>query len=56
MTRTTTTSGLRVVAEIARRTFAKGITATRDFLDHNPIVFDKLLPELNYTAPWYTLV
>jgi hypothetical protein len=51
--RTTTAFGLRVVAEIARRTYHKGLKATRHFLDTNPIRFNRFLPELNYTAPWY---
>ena len=49
--RTTTAIGLRVVAEIARRTYHKGLKASRRFLDNNPIQFDTFLPELNYTAP-----
>jgi hypothetical protein len=48
--RTTTATGLHVLAEIARRTYHKGRKATRDFLDHMPIRFDTFLPELNYTA------
>lgn len=52
ISRTTTNSGLRVVAEIARQSYEKGIKATRAFLTDNPIVFDDFLPELNYTAPW----
>lgn len=54
--RTKTGLGLRVVAEIARRTYLKGLKATRHFLDHNPIRFDSFLPELNYTAPWIALL
>jgi hypothetical protein len=53
--RTTTATGLRVVAEIARRTYQRGLKATREFLEHNPIEFNKLLPQLNYTAPWLPL-
>jgi hypothetical protein len=52
ISRTTTGLGLRVVAEVARRTYEKGLTASRAFLDHNPIQFDRFLPQLNYTAPW----
>jgi hypothetical protein len=51
ISRTTTTVGLRVVAEIARSTYEKGLKATRGFLADNPIIFDRFLPELNYTAP-----
>ena len=50
--RTTTTLGLRVVAEVARSTYEKGLKATSSFLSNNPIVFDRFLPQLNYTAPW----
>ena len=50
--RTSTALGLRVVAEIARHTYHKGRKATPQFLDHNPIMFNKFLPTLNYTAPW----
>lgn len=49
--RTTTALGLRVIAEVARRTYAKGLKATRHFLDHNPIQYSAFLPQLNYTAP-----
>ncbi len=49
---TTTATGLRVVAEIARRMYEKGLKASRDFLENNPIRFDTFLPELNYTASW----
>jgi hypothetical protein len=54
--RTQTATGLRVVAEIARRMYEKGLKATRDFLDHNPIRFNDFLPELNYTAPWVSML
>lgn len=54
--RTKTAQGLYVVAEIARRIYQKGIKATRNFLDDNPIRPDPFLPELNYTAPWYALL
>jgi hypothetical protein len=52
ISRTTTISGLRVVAELARRKYQKGIKASRDFLNNNPVLFDDFLPTLNYTAPW----
>jgi hypothetical protein len=54
--RTSTALGLHVAAEIARRTYQKGITATRAFLAHNPLRFSHSLPELNYTAPCYALL
>jgi hypothetical protein len=54
--RTRTAAGLRVVAETARRMYQKGLTASRDFLDNNPIRFDAFLPELNYTASWASML
>jgi Rhodopirellula transposase DDE domain len=53
---TTTDFGLRVVAEVARRTYQKGLKASQTFLDHNPIQFHHFLPQLNYTAPCEALV
>lgn len=49
--RTTTATDLYVVVQIARRIYAKGRQATAEFLDHMPIVYNKFLPQLNYTAP-----
>lgn len=54
--RTKTTLGLHVLAEIARRAYPKGIKATTDFLNRNPIRFDTFLPDLNYTIPWYAML
>jgi hypothetical protein len=54
--RTRTALGLRVVAEIARRSYQKGLKATRAFLANNPIDFDNFLPQLNYTASWTALL
>lgn len=51
--RTTTATGLHVIAEIANRTYAKGRKATADFLMTSPILFHPFLPSLNYTAPAY---
>lgn len=48
--RTHTATGLRVVAEIARRMYKKGLKASHDFLENNPIRFNNFLPDLNYTA------
>jgi hypothetical protein len=56
ISRTTTTLGLRVVTEVARHSYEKGIQASRAFLDDNPIVFDDFLPELNYSAPWVAML
>jgi hypothetical protein len=47
---TTTSTGLRVVAEIARHAYETGKKATKDFLQHLPIQFDDCLPKLNYTT------
>lgn len=54
--RTKTATGLRVVVEIARRMYQKGLKASREFLDNNPIHFHDFLPELNYTAKWISLL
>ena len=54
--RSKTALGLRVFAEIAQHTYEKGRKATLDFLSADPIEYDKFLPELNYTAPWVTLL
>lgn len=48
--RTTTTTGLSVLAEITRKTYRKGQATSREFLANMPIRFDDFLPELNYTA------
>lgn len=47
--RTTTAQGLRVIAEISRRNYVKGLKVTRHF--HHPIQYASFLPQLNYTAP-----
>ena len=44
------------MTEIARHSYEKGIQASRDFLDDNPIVFDDFVPELNYSAPWVAML
>jgi len=49
--RTTTTTGLQVAVEVARRTYQAGIKATQDFRDDEPILRDKHLPQFNYVAP-----
>jgi hypothetical protein len=54
--RTRTAMGLHVVAEIARRMYQKGLKASQAFLDNNPIQYDEVLPDLNYTAPWIGLL
>ena len=56
ISRAKTALGLHVVAEAARRTYEKGLKASRDFLDDNPIVFNDFLPQLNYTAPWVAML
>jgi hypothetical protein len=54
--RATTAKGLRVIAEIARRKYAKGIKASVDFIANNPIRPSDFLPQLNYTAPWIAML
>lgn len=49
--RTKTAQGLRVIPELARRMYEKGLKASELFLTHNPIRFESFLPQLNYTAP-----
>ncbi len=51
ISRTSTSHGLKVLAEIARRKYQKGMKATAEFLHNNPIVPHTFLPSLNYTAP-----
>ena len=48
--RTTTETGLRVVAEAARRVYQKGLRASAEFIQNMPIHFHRFLPDLNYTA------
>lgn len=51
--RTTTSTGLRVIAEAAKRLYQKGIKASAEFIEQMPIRFPHFLPTLNYTAvPW----
>lgn len=54
--RTTTAFDLRVVAEVARRTYEKGLKASGEYFAANPICYDRFLPQLNYTAPWLALL
>ena len=56
MARTSTSLGLRVVAEIAKHSYEKGRKATLDFLENDPIEYGKFLPDLNYTAPSVSLL
>lgn len=48
--RAMTVTGLRVVAEITRRVYQKGLHASAEFIQNMPIRFHHFLPELNYTA------
>jgi hypothetical protein len=50
---TTTATGLRVVAELAKRVYQKGLKASAEFLQAMPIRFHRFLPQLNYTAHVY---
>jgi len=49
--RTTTSTGLQVVVEVARRTYQAGVKATQAFRDNEPILRDKFLSQFNYVAP-----
>ncbi len=49
--RTTTSTGLQVIVEVARRTYQTGIKATQAFRDNEPILRDKNLSQFNYVAP-----
>jgi hypothetical protein len=48
-----TATGLRVVAELAKRVYQKGLKASEEFLQAMPIRFHHFLPQLNYTAHVY---
>jgi len=48
--RTTTATGLRVVAEVSQRYYQKGLKAEAEFVATMPIRFHHFLPALNYTA------
>jgi len=50
ITRTTTETGLRVIAEVARRVYQKGLHSSAAFIQNMPIRFHHFLPDLNYTA------
>lgn len=47
---TSTSTGLEVIVQIARKQYHKGRQATAEFLENMPIEFNTFLPELNYTA------
>jgi len=48
--RTTTSTGLRVVVETAKRVYHRGVKATKAFLQHEPVRHDLFLPQFNYVA------
>ena len=48
MMNTTTRTGLRVVCELAKKEYLRGVKAKPDFLAQEPILRDKLLPAYNY--------
>jgi len=48
---TTTSTGLHVVVEVARRVYQKGIKAATAFLKHETTQRDLELPQFNYVAP-----
>ncbi len=47
----TTTAGLRVIAEIARRSYQRGCKASEEFRNCEPTQRDKLLGKYNYVLP-----
>jgi hypothetical protein len=49
--RTTTSTGLSVVVEQARRVYQRGLKASIEFLNNDPIIRDDHLPQFNYVAP-----
>jgi hypothetical protein len=46
--RTTTTTGLRVVVELARKVYAAGVKASPEYLEDEPVLRDDKLPQFNY--------
>jgi len=46
--RTTTATGLRVVVELARKVYPRGIKASPEYLAHEPVIRDDVLPQFNY--------
>ena len=49
ISQTSTSSGLHVVVETARKLYEKGRKASQTFMDSMPVHFDDFLPDLNYT-------
>lgn len=49
--RTTTSTGLSVVVELARRTYHAGVKPSDWFIENEPILRDEHLGAYNYTAP-----
>ncbi len=47
----TTTTGLRVIAEIARKTYQRGCKASEEFRNDEPTLRDRLLGKYNYVLP-----
>jgi hypothetical protein len=45
---TTTRTGLRVVSELARKLYPKGIKASPQYLENETVIRDKQLPKYNY--------
>jgi len=46
--RTTTRNGLRVVTELARKVYPRGVKAASDYLANETVIRDKQLPQFNY--------
>jgi len=46
--RTTTRTGLRVVTELARKLYPKGVKASPEYRANETVLRDKKLPQYNY--------
>ena len=46
--RTTTRPGLRVVTDLARKLYPKGIKAAPEYLENETVIRDQTLPKYNY--------
>jgi hypothetical protein len=53
ISRTRTSTGLRVIVETTEKIYEKARKATRRFLDNMPVVYDTFLPDLNYSVTPY---
>jgi hypothetical protein len=49
ISQTSTSNGLQVIVETARKVYEKGRKASQAFMNSLPVHFDDFLPTLNYT-------